>query len=466
MKRYLYILAAALTALLWSCEKDPVENTDPVDNAPKDITLSAASFDATVAGGDFSLTVTAPSRPEISGAPDWVTVKLGIYDAQTYKMAGIKITVAANATYESRTATMAVKAGAASATFTVTQAGRTKPADPDNKNLSRSLVTASPSANAKALYDWMLGIYCKQPLSCAMADVAWNQDEADWIQKWTGKYTAVNTSDYIHLAASPANWIDYGDMSVVDKCYDAGGIVSACWHWNVEKSEGGGDLTCSTDKTSFLPSNVLKEGTWENRQAKADLEKISRYLKQLQEKGIAVIWRPLHEAAGNTYTQWHSGAWFWWGRDGGETYRELWKFVFHYFKEAGLDNLIWVWTCQATGEDDDDSAFYPGDDYVDLIAADIYNVSDADAIADRFRFLAGKYPRKMITLGECGNVPDMGRQWDAGAKWLYFMPWYDHGHSDAKDYNHTHATIDWWTKTFACEAVLTRDELPSDLFTK
>ena len=460
------MLATAAAALLWSCGGNADPDPDPTPAAPKTVTLSSTSANVAQTGDEIVLDITAPSRPAISGTPDWISVREGIYNSQTYVMTGAKLTVAANPTYETRTATLTISAGTASATFQVSQAGRTKPADPDNKNLSKSLVTATPSANAKALYDWLLGIYCKQTLSCAMADVAWNQDEADWIQKWTGKYTAVNTYDYIHLASSPANWIDYGDMAVADKWYNAGGIVSACWHWNVEKSEGGGDLTCSTDKTSFLPSNVMKEGTWENRQAKKDLEKIAGYLKQLQDRGIAVIWRPLHEAAGNTYTQWHSGAWFWWGRDGGETYRELWKFVFNSFKDAGLNNLIWVWTCQATGEADDDSAFYPGDDYVDLIAADIYNVSDADVIADRFRFLAGKYPKKMVTLGECGNVPDMGKQWEAGAKWLYFMPWYDHDHSDTKDYQHTHATIDWWKKTFACEAVLTRDELPSDLFTK
>ncbi len=465
MKRFLsYLLTVAAAACTWSCggNADPDEPEKPV--APASISLSNASFNVAQAGETVSLDITSPSRPAVSGAPDWISVREGIYNSQTYVMTGVKLTVAANTTYETRTATLTVSAGSASATFTVSQDGRSKPAEPDNKNLSKSLVTASPSANAKALYDWLLGIYCKQTLSCAMADVAWNQDEADWIQKWTGKYTAVNTYDYIHLASSPANWIDYGDMAVADKWYNAGGIVSACWHWNVEKIGGG--LTCTTSETNYTPTNVLKEGTKENLQAKADLEKIAGYLKQLQDRGIAVIWRPLHEAAGNTYTQWHTGAWFWWGRDGGDTFRELWKFVFNYFKDAGLNNLIWVWTCQATGADDDDSAFYPGDDYVDLIAADIYNVSDADAIADRFRFLAGKYPKKMVTLGECGNVPDMGKQWEAGAKWLYFMPWYDHDHSDTKDYQHTHATIDWWMKTFACEAVLTRDELPSDLFTK
>ena len=60
---------------------------------------------------------------------------------------------------------------------------------------------------------------------------------------------------------------------------------------------------------------------------KESLEKIAGYLKLLQEAGIPVIWRPLHEAAGNTYT-YNTGAWFWWGADGAQAYKDLWIYVF------------------------------------------------------------------------------------------------------------------------------------------
>ena len=36
----LIALSAAFLALLWSCEKEPV-NTDPVDNTPRELTLDA-----------------------------------------------------------------------------------------------------------------------------------------------------------------------------------------------------------------------------------------------------------------------------------------------------------------------------------------------------------------------------------------------------------------------------------------
>ena len=72
----------------------------------------------------FDITAT-PSRPEIIGVPEWVTVNPGIYDDRAFKVRGVKITVAANPTYETRTATLTFKACSASATFAITQAENT-----------------------------------------------------------------------------------------------------------------------------------------------------------------------------------------------------------------------------------------------------------------------------------------------------------------------------------------------------
>ena len=40
-----------------------------------------------------------------------------------------------------------------------------------------------------------------------------------------------------HLSSSPANWIDYSDITPVTDWYNEGGIVSAMWHWNVPDKE-------------------------------------------------------------------------------------------------------------------------------------------------------------------------------------------------------------------------------------
>ena len=46
----LIALSAAFLAILWSCEKEPATNPDPVDDTPKELTLDASSFDVPVEG--------------------------------------------------------------------------------------------------------------------------------------------------------------------------------------------------------------------------------------------------------------------------------------------------------------------------------------------------------------------------------------------------------------------------------
>ena len=70
----------------------------------------------------------------------------------------------------------------------------------------------------------------------------------------------------------------------------------------------------------------------------------------------------------------------------------------------------------------------------------------------------------MLTLSENGGIPSMAEQWDAGAAWLYFAPWYDYGNDHTENYAHQHADIAWWNASWACEDVAGLDELPDNLY--
>ena len=338
---------------------------------------------------------------------------------------------------------------------------------------SQSLVTENPLPEASGLYSYLLSIYGKNTLSGAMAKVAWNTDEAEWIGRNTGRYPAIAFFDYIHLPDSPSNWIDYGNITPVKEWWNAGGLVGIGWHWNVPVASGSSTLTFNTETkdsdgntvvNTFSAADAVVDGTWENGVLKSDLKEVADYLMLLQNEGIPVIWRPLHEAAGGIYTYDAGKAWFWWGADGAEAYKALWKYMFDYFESAGIRNLIWVWTTQTSSYSDADYAFYPGDEYVDIVGRDIYDNSDVGSIAGQFSAIAQMTTHKMVTLSELGNVADMASQWDAGAKWLFFMPWYDYDNDYTAGYAHQHADIAWWRSSFASPAVLDRQELPSDLF--
>ncbi len=468
--KYLFGVILVLMAVGCQDEEDtPLAETDYDAPELQSISITDGATDVSVDLGSITLTYDTP-----------VTLK----DASKITMSGVDVSAAAQnlrlnitfGTLEYETEyTLVVSSGAVVATtggvaaetvsvsFTTEEDPDALPYTPGTPgDYSSSLVTANPIASATAVYEYLLSIYGSKTVSGSMAQVAWNTDEADWVHQWTGKYPAMAFFDYIHLPYSPANWIDYSDITPVSDWWNAGGLVGASWHWLVPTSQGSSDYTYATDGT-FDASDAVVSGTWENDVVEADLAKISEYLLLLQDAGIPVIWRPLHEAAGNTYT-YNSGAWFWWGADGADAYKALWKYMFEYFNNKGIRNLIWVWTTQTSATSDADYDFYPGDDYVDIVGRDIYTNSSASDIASQYSTIAAMVPNKMVALSELGDVAGIADQWEAGAQWLYYMPWYDYDNDYTQGYAHIYADISWWTSAFNSGYVVDRSELPASIF--
>ena len=330
------------------------------------------------------------------------------------------------------------------------------------------VMAATPEA--LAVYDYLHENFEVNTLSAAMArdglneteddnnKASWNTLEAELVNTWTGKYPAMNCFDYIHLAYSSSDggaWINYGDITPVQTWWNNGGLVLAMWHWNVPKTWEDKDAnldnyTSTREETQFDADKACTEGTSENGLVQEDLAKIAGYLKQLKNANIPVIWRPLHEAA---------GGWFWWGKNA-DSFKALWKYMFDYFKEQGLDNLIWVWTSET-----DDLEWYPGDEYVDIIGRDLYGNATDDCAA-QYQSLATDYGTKMVALSECGQASDgsgtligkLSEQWNAGARWLWFMPWYDASETDTPTDHNDEA---WWKDAMSQDYVISRDELPN-----
>lgn len=167
--------------------------------------------------------------------------------------------------------------------------------------------------NTKKLYTFLHSIYGEKTLSSTMANVNWNYTEANTVNKLTGKYPAMNCYDFIQIPYSPANWIDYTNITPVTDWANAGGIVALMWHFIVPTKEGATDYTYEPNKTTFRSTNIFTAGTWENKFFYQQMDKVCETLLKIQDAGIPAIWRPFHEAAGNYYAG--GTAWFWWGSD-------------------------------------------------------------------------------------------------------------------------------------------------------
>jgi len=315
------------------------------------------------------------------------------------------------------------------------------------------LSDSKATEETKSLFNYLQSVYGQNVLTGQMEN-AWNNDcnMLNRVYKATGKYPAMMGFDFLHYtgigwnaenlqierAINFWNGCDYDG----NKISDNHGIVSFMWHWRdpctKPNTTGGfyvGKEITETETTFKIPFDTTtkqwKTETAEYKCMMANMNTISSELLKLQEANVPVLWRPMHEAAGNLGKIPGGKAWFWWGAGNssatmsdsdicGECFVALWKLMYKYFtEEKNLHNLIWVWNGQH-------EKFYPGDEYVDIIGDDIYgnpkNYSSHSADFNRFRKINSS---KMVTLSECGNIPNMKKIEKDNSWWLYFMVWND-----------------------------------------
>lgn len=295
--------------------------------------------------------------------------------------------------------------------------------------LDAELTDPAATPEAKKLFAFLQSQYGQKTMSGTMGAIAWDSGYYDAITAAAGKAPAVIGFDYIHLAASPANWIDYGDITPVKDAWEAGNIVQIMWHWNVPRLNNP-KAQLSTGISRFSPSNAMVPGNWEYDIMEADIAKVAGYLKLIQDAGIPVIFRPFHEAAGDYAPSW--GPWFWWGAEGVDVTKQLWDHLYDKLVNGyGIHNMIWCWTVQTSNAGelaslDQLQGAYVGNDKCDFVGVDIYSDDDLFSDFDRFyltrELVEGK---KMVALSECGNLFNPEVAFEKGETWLYFMQWYE-----------------------------------------
>ena len=347
---------------------------------------------------------------------------------------------------------------------------------------AKQTATCDPDAidNAKKLMTYLASVYGEHILSGQQEIYQYGphdlEYEFEYIKEKTGKLPAIRGFDYGNFTC-PAFGSPDGSTDRIIKWAEQGGIATASWHLNVPTdfasyeigSRIAWDQTTYTQKTDFSPSKAATEGTKENQYYTQALDTLADEFLILQEKGIPVLWRPLHEAEGGGG---ENGSWFWWGREGSKAYRELYIYTYKYLTEKkGCHNLIWEFNSYNYSNSEN---WYPGDAYVDIIGYDKYNCTDwstgsavlkhnDSAISSTFYGLMEKYnSAKMIAMTECDSFSTVENLTAEKAGWLYFMPWYDGGSDDINFlsnpvFNTEKDLIDMYTSDYC----ITLDELPN-----
>ncbi|MBN1307252.1 MAG: hypothetical protein JXA18_05010 [Chitinispirillaceae bacterium] len=353
------------------------------------------------------------------------------------------------------------------------------PYEPVPFTISSLLVTPNPSENAVKMFGFIREHFQKQVISGVMTNTVMlndghytpntveNQEEVAWIIKAAGKTPALLGLDFMHAAGTSAGdeWFKgytNATLALAEDIYKKGGFPAYCWHWrdpshateSFYSPSASGQTPTNFDLTkAFIdPATCMQfnTGSAEYKGIIRDLDIVAGYLKTLADKGVAVLWRPLHEA---------SGRWFWWGYKGSKACKALYRLMFdRYTGEHGLNNLIWVWT---SDEASDALDWYPGDEYVDIIGRDYYyypreaNHGSLVASFEKIKDIYGG--KKIVTLSENGSVPFPDDMKNDGAGWSYFMPWYGDYTMDGWAHDNTAAD---WKKILNSDYTITLDEMP------
>jgi mannan endo-1,4-beta-mannosidase len=311
-------------------------------------------------------------------------------------------------------------------------------------NCAAATALTDPQATpaTKAVYAWLQSIQGKQTIA-GQQDLTWD-DSADMAQRVfddTGKYPGLMGFDFMNTGMTGPKAQGTHQVEEAIAFARRGGLVTFCWHWRDPSLLGTPqanranfyarepDASKNTGFTIPMAGGKLDTASPAYRQIDAGIDLIAGELKRLQDAGVTVLWRPLHEASGSK-----GDGWFWWGRarsDGvpqSQAYILLYRHMYERLvKVHGLHNLIWVWNGQ-------DAAWYPGDDVVDIAGWDIYDETDGKTYKSQaaiYRKLAAIPGQpKPVTLSETSYIPDPDKMRLDGARWLWFAVWND-GHAGA-----------------------------------
>jgi mannan endo-1,4-beta-mannosidase len=196
--------------------------------------------------------------------------------------------------------------------------------------------------------------------------------------------------------------------------YRKGSIIALCWH-EVPPTKDE-PVTFRKDVMSKLTNqqfeDVIAPGTALYQRWSAQVDVVAGYLEELQAARVPILFRPYHEM---------NGDWFWWGGRRGQRgtqqlYRQMFDRLVNFHH---INNLLWVWDCdQPMREDRQFVDYFPGQQYVDILALDDYGRFQ-QPFYDEMNALSNG---KVLAIAETARPPTIDI-YQTQPKWAYWMRW-------------------------------------------
>ncbi|OKP97081.1 glycosyl hydrolase [Paenibacillus sp. P46E] len=287
------------------------------------------------------------------------------------------------------------------------------PAESEAKAKAVTPVNPAASKQAASLLDYLVDLGGKGVIS-GQHDYLESPDEYNnKLKNAAGDYAVLHGYELGAINNQSERTIARQRQGVVDSAiewHEDGGIVAMTFHQNLPgTTPEWANVHMSLSQEKF--DAYVTPGTPQYKSLLASLDEVAVYLGELRDAGVPVLWRPYHEMNGN---------WFWWGQK--DNFSKLWDITYdRMVNKHKLNNLLWVWNPNAPNEwADPYSAYYPGADKVDILAADIYNNDYKQSYYSDLLNLADGKP---IGIGESGELPDPVTLSQTQRKWVYTMTW-------------------------------------------
>lgn len=271
--------------------------------------------------------------------------------------------------------------------------------------------------------------------------LTWQYEEGrSDVKETCGDWPAVMGFDLGGIEMADAKNLDSVPFELIRKEIIAqnarGGIVTVSWHPRNPLTGGTAwDVSSNQVVKSILPGGEQAEkfSLWMDRVAEF-LESVSKEAG----KPVPMIFRPWHE---------YNGSWFWWGQNlcSNEEFLALWNLLQDRLQEKGLDNLVWSWSPNLSGNLTEEYLLqrFPGAQRIGLIGYDAYQwseesegyISQVDADLGVLTDFAARN-NILFAITECGNKNLVDYDWWTGVisplaikyKACYFLTWRNYRH--------------------------------------
>ncbi|MFC6044275.1 glycosyl hydrolase [Nocardioides hankookensis] len=199
-----------------------------------------------------------------------------------------------------------------------------------------------------------------------------------------------------------------------------GAVLSVSWHPDNPWTAGPYNDPRPANLDQLLADTPAATAFW------ADFDAGMQLFEALQDQGVAVVFRPLHEA---------NGDWFWWGHPEAATYRALWSAMQARAAGLGVHNVLWAYSFNADTGTNTTAPVGLLPTRVDLAGMDSYSRPGEALPTTGYAAVAAKVRR--MTFTEVGPYETHDASWDPAAVTraarslanppMWSMFWFDDG---------------------------------------